>query len=241
MLLSGLDKMEDTLYGQRGVIIAATIALLFVADLALKAKALKGRYEILHAVGNGVATLLTFDGMLKTLLEPMQSTEGPLSIRGYCVAIGIHAYHVLAFQPLPAMEWMHHILMIGVVGPIVFHIGNGCILDYCCFFLSGLPGGISYVLLSLRKNGKLDRLIEKRINAAINTWIRTPFTVIGGYIVFATVYKKRNQLTIVEVLGALTISGLVAWNGLFYGRRVVENYGSSRIGGSKRLPEPHVS
>ena len=132
--------------------------------------------------------------------------------------------------------------MIGVVGPMVFHSGSGCILDYCCFFLSGLPGGISYLLLALRKNGKLDRLIEKRVNAALNTWIRTPFTVVGGYIVFALVYKKRNALSTPEVLGALIISGLTAWNGLFYGRRVVENYGSSRTAGKgTRLPDPHFS
>ena len=70
-------EMEDRMYGQRGAIILGTVVILFLADLVLKAKKAKGRYEILHAIGNGVATFLTFDGMLSTLLEPMKSWDGP--------------------------------------------------------------------------------------------------------------------------------------------------------------------
>jgi len=234
--------MDDALFGSRGAIILSTVLTLAVADIGvLQRFKLKGRYEILHAVGNAVATVLTFPGMISTLLEPMASWDGPVGMSGYCVCIGIHAYHVIAFQPLAPMEWMHHILMIGLVGPIVFYYGSGCILDFCCFFLSGLPGGMSYVLLALRKNNQLDRMSEKRMNAAINTWIRTPFTVIGGYIIFVLVWKKRNELTKAEASMALMIAGLTAWNGLFYGRRVVENYGSSRqMKKGVKLPNPHV-
>jgi len=236
--------LEDALLGTRGAIILATVAILAVADvLILKPFKVQGRYEILHAVGNALVTALTFSGMVSTLLEPMQSFDGAQSISGYCVAIGIHAYHVLAFQPLSSADWMHHILMIGLVGPIVFQFGTGNILDFCTFFLSGLPGGMSYVLLALRKNSKLDRMDEKRMNAAINTWLRTPFTVIGGYIIFTLVWKKRHALTTAEIFLSLLIAGLTTWNGLFYGRRVVENYGSSRMPATKgtRLPDPHVS
>lgn len=235
--------MEDALFGNRGCTILFTVAILAVADVVLlKPFALKGRYEFLHAVGNAVVTVLCFPGMMSTLLEPMSSWDGPISISGYCVAIGIHAYHVIAFQPLSSADWMHHILMIGLVGPIVFHYGSGCVLDFCCFYLSGLPGGISYALLALRKNNKLGRMTEKRINAAINTWIRTPFTVIGAYIICTLVWKKRAELTQAEIVMALTIAGLTAWNGLFYGRRVVENYGSCRMPATKgiKLPNPRV-
>jgi hypothetical protein len=229
--------MDDQLYGSRGLVIGATVILLFCADVLLKARGLKGRYEILHAIGNGVATALTAGGMLETLFDPIHAFHCPTNMNGYCVCIGIHTYHVLAFRPLPLLEWIHHILMIGLVGPIVFYFPVGSILDYCVFFLSGFPGGMSYVLLALRKNHYVEAITEKRFNAAINTWIRTPFTVIGGYLIFQVVWVKRANLTYVEILAGLFVAALSAWNGIFFGRRVVENYGNRRPSGS----DPHTS
>ncbi len=42
--------------------------------------------------------------------------------------------------------------------------------DYCIFFISGLPGGIDYVMQAMYKNKLLDQNVEKRWNAAINTY-----------------------------------------------------------------------
>ena len=97
--------MDDQLYGSRGLVIGATVILLFCADVLLKARGLKGRYEILHAIGNGVATALTAGGMLETLFDPIHAFHCPTNMNGYCVCIGIHTYHVLAFRPLPLLEY----------------------------------------------------------------------------------------------------------------------------------------
>jgi|TARA_B110001469_G_C9587471_1_gene291465 hypothetical protein len=124
-----------------------------VDRLVLVPLKLKGRYFILHAAGNAIAVILTFNGMTRTLLDPVHAAEGDVQIFGYCVVVAIHLYHVLAFRPLPQVEWVHHVLMIGIVGPVVFYYARGAIIDYCSFFLSGLPGGIDYVMLALVKNG----------------------------------------------------------------------------------------
>lgn len=92
--------------------------------------------------------------------------------------------------------------------------------DYCIFYISGLPGGISYVLQALTKNKLLEPTVEKRLNAAINTWIRTPFGTIGGYILFIQVMYNGHEFSYKENLACLTVGGLVAWNALFFGRRV---------------------
>ena len=60
-----------------------------------------------------------------------------------------------------------------------------------------------YEKLLRQKNKYLKALAEKRLNAAINTWIRTPFTSIGGYLIFRVVYVKRANLTYVEILAGL--------------------------------------
>lgn len=146
---------KESLFGARGLTILVTTLCLWLIDrFVLVPLKLKGRYFILHAAGNAIAVILTFNGMVRTLLDPVHAAEGDVQIFGYCVVVAIHLYHVLAFRPLPQVEWVHHVLMIGIVGPVVFYYARGAIIDYCSFFLSGLPGGIDYVMLVLVKNGR---------------------------------------------------------------------------------------
>ena len=200
---------KESLFGARGLTILVTTLCLWMVDrMVLVPRKLKGRYFILHAAGNAIAVVLTWNGMVRTLLDPVHAAEGDVQIFGYCVVVAIHLYHVLAFRPLPQVEWVHdvlmislylhispyislpqvewvhHVLMIGVVGPVVFYYARGAIIDYCSFFLSGLPGGIDYVMLALVKNGRISKEVEKRVNSGINTWMRTPFGVVGAYILF---------------------------------------------------------
>ena len=185
---------KESLFGARGLTILVTTLCLWMADrMVLVPLKLKGRYFILHAAGNAIAVVLTWNGMVRTLLDPVHAAEGDVQIFGYCVVVAIHLYHVLAFRPLPQVEWVHHVLMIGVVGPVVFYYARGAIIDYCSFFLSGLPGGIDYVMLALVKNGRISKEVEKRVNSGINTWMRTPFGVVGAYILFqVALYKSLD-------------------------------------------------
>jgi hypothetical protein len=52
------------------------------------------------------------------------------------------------------------------------------------------------------------------------SWIRTPFGTIGGYILFIQVMYNGHEFSYKENLACLTVGGLVAWNALFFGRRV---------------------
>jgi hypothetical protein len=70
-------------------------------------------------------------------------------------------------------DWFHHILFCGTLVPIGL-ISPNPIVNVFCFFLSGLPGGIDYVMLALVKHGKLSREVEKIWNARINVWLRSP-------------------------------------------------------------------
>ena len=53
--------------------------------------------------------------------------------------------------------------------------------------------------------------------------MRTPFGVVGAYILFQVALYK--SLGFGEIVSVLTVAGLVLWNSIYYGRRVVENYG----------------
>ena len=70
---------------------------------------------------------------------------------------------------------------LAVIGGIHFVYPWGASGNILCFFISGLPGGLDYLMLSAVKAGKFSAYLEKRINCSINTWIRSP-----GIIVFIT-------------------------------------------------------
>ena len=223
--------------------VAFSFLIIALADRVLKrlctrrdGAPLRGRYEFLHSVSNTITVVLCFPGMVETLRDPINAAKGPTEINGFLVIIAIHLYHVYAFRPLPMIEWVHHILMVACIAPIVWASARGSIVDYCSFFLSGLPGAVDYALLVLVTNGKMDRVFEKRVNSAINTWVRTPFTLVGGFILFQlTLYD--DTITPRDRIACIAVAGLVAWNAMYFGRRVVQNYGTTQKPGS----EPHVS
>ena len=82
--------------------------------------------------------------------------------------------------------------------------------------------GVGDPCISLRP-GLITKEAEKRVNSGINTWMRTPFGVVGAYILFQVALYK--SLGFGEIVSVLTVAGLVLWNSIYYGRRVVENYG----------------
>lgn len=53
------------------------------------------------------------------------------------------------------------------------HVG-GALNNVGCFFLSGLPGGLSYCMLVLVKEGAMSKLTEKRWNMRFQSWLRAP-------------------------------------------------------------------
>ena len=61
-----------------------------------------------------------------------------------------------------------------VIGGINFTYPHGTGCNVLCFFISGLPGGLDYLLLAGVKAGRVAAYTEKRLNCSINTWIRGP-------------------------------------------------------------------
>ena len=185
---------------------------------------LKGRYPIIHCLGNIVVAAVAWNGAAGAFMRPSDALRAASDLSPYVIALAIHAYHVIAFRPLPAADWKHHLLMVVLPLPLVVWVPSGQLTGLVLFATCGAPGAISYGAIALRKNDVLSRLEEKRINAAVNTWFRVPLVTISGYAVFVATWSHPAP-TLDRVVGTC-ISLLIFWNGQFYGRQVVENYGS---------------
>jgi len=88
-------------------------------------------------------------------------------------------------------------------------------------FISGLPGGISYLLLGLLKLGWIEPVTEKRVTANLNSWVRTPGLICTSFVVYqAWLYGKHSLPSWALLLHVV----LPSYNGIYYCKQAVANY-----------------
>ncbi len=139
-------------------------------------------------------------------------------------------YHVLAFR-LKAADIFHHLTFTAILCglAIPFKQVGGVANNFGCFFLSGVPGGIDYVLLVLVKQGYMGKLTEKKWNSTINTWLRGPAMSI--YACLAYVCWSSGKLTPTGLdrfwyhdMCLIVAAGLHFYNGQHYAQEAVGGY-----------------
>ena len=89
------------------------------------------------------------------------------------------------------------------------------------FFLTGLPGGLDYILLVLVKQGFMDRMTEKRWCANINVWLRGPSMSIYLFLGFQAWYA---QTFLLHWSVLIVVVALHFYNGQYYCEQAVASY-----------------
>lgn len=183
------------------------------------------RWFAIHAVANTVITALTFGDLLTTIANPFTSTVAQFGYSNKLPAVltvTMHLYHVVAFSNLKMIDWVHHILSAFVSGGVALFFNWGPAVNAIFFFMSGLPGGIDYVLLTLVKCRFIPDTTEKRVNFFLNLCLRMP----GLLIVSSFSYAGLVHSGISGPLFALSTLcfSLNIWNGVYFCHRVVRSY-----------------
>lgn len=214
--------------------ICASFALCYALDaLVLKLKLDKSRWFTLHAAVNALVVVISAKDTWTTLADPINSLSGPTSTLAISLVIALHIYHTIYFR-LTAIDVVHHVVSVGILGPLAVWYRPGVFINYVCFFVSGLPGGIDYAMLALVKHGHLDPLTEKFVNCKINVWCRGPFLVAGSFIAYQSGLRASlpsgadGQCTAPSNAAFLTAL-ILFWNGTFFAERVIVNYGEKHI------------
>lgn len=190
---------------------------------------MEGRYYAVHALHNAAITVFTAPNVYKTLTDfpHVQDLVTPTIASEFIVAL--HVYHaVMYFRKLRFDDWLHHALMIGVALPLGLCSPPGALMGYSLFFTTGLPGGLDYVMLTAVRNGWLDANVEKRINAGIQVWIRSPGCVSFAAFVCAFL-TSHPDATRFHQIAALLTAALNVWNGQRYAAQVVYDVGKRGI------------
>ena len=186
-----------------------------------------GRWFALHAAWNLLIVLTSLEDCAATLAEPhtMQKANKDYNMLPAFMSMSLHLYHCVApwfARHLTWEDYMHHFLFAFFLGgfQLTWHWGPGS--NWFMFFVTGFPGGLDYLMLALVKNGKIERMTEKRWNSRINTWVRAP----GCMATAAWTYGgwaagNASHIPAAAVAGTAILSG---FNGQYYARRVVENH-----------------
>jgi len=133
----------------------------------------------------------------------------------------VHIYHMIGGFRLSGADYFHHLVFI----PTIAFPGQvyqwGALGNFQAFWISGLPGGIDYCMLGLQKVAMLHGMTEKRINANLNTWLRTPGILTSTVLLYQALKLGRYQ---VPLWAALLQLFLPPYNALYFGKQATANY-----------------
>jgi hypothetical protein len=184
---------------------------------------LDGIYYLIHSLHNLAIVILTEDEVVKSLTDFNYVLDSPKNLLALEFVFALHIYHVILYwEKFRYDDWLHHILMIGIGLPIGWITDSNSLLGYSLFFTTGLPGGIDYFLLFLTRNFWISRETEKKVNAYLNTWIRSPGCISHATLSLLLISAKTATFSTDWFLG-LIATVLTFWNGQYFMRQVVEN------------------
>jgi hypothetical protein len=213
--------------------IATYCAAFCAADRLLTAARLEGVYYLLHAIHNGLVTWSTGPEVWGTFVAPSVAAAAPNNYHALSLVFALHFYHIaLYWRKFRFDDWLHHALMIGVALPIGAVVPAGTLLGFSLFFTTGLPGGIDYALLFLTRNGWLARASEKRVNAWLAVWVRSPGCVAQAALTLASIGPHLAAAGLAAqpaALAAFVTAVLNYWNGQYFMEQVVRDAASRHV------------
>lgn len=185
----------------------------------------KQRWFVLHAAVNFTIALLALPSVAATAADPLASmlADDAAVLRRLPIflANGLHLHHVLSFRLTPA-ELFHHLVFLPTLAfpGMLFDWGH---MSACfCFFVCGLPGGLTYAALALNRRPGAEPYGEKRLTANLNVWLRCPgllATTTVGYVVLVS----RPDTVQVPLLAVVLQLIFMPFNALYYAKQTVAN------------------
>ena len=140
------------------------------------------------------------------------------------LATALHVYHVL-FWSLKPIDVLHHVTSAFVCCPLIQYLDT-VVMSWHLLIGTGIPGGIDYLFLTLVKYEVLPALVEKRVNAWLNAYLRAPLGVVGSFLTFA--YLRQTPV-VWKQLAAGIVMITTYWNATYFAKRAVESHVAYRV------------
>lgn len=181
-------------------------------------------YFLLHFLFNSWCVYENFDKVISCINQPTNIYNTSNIVSFYTVQF--HLYHILLTKGKLTNDEIFHHLMVFFVAPSTW-INHTIICNFGLFFMTGLPGGITYLLLLLTKLNLIDSINEKRISKHLNMWIRAPGCVLTAYLGYLNHFDtKKNGILYNSCV--LASSSLILWNGMYFASTSIKSYELSK-------------
>ena len=121
------------------------------------------------------------------------------------------------------MDWVHHV-PVYVLNTLMFSVLSGPAFQFQACILTGIPGGVEYLLQVIEGEGLLSRALYKDYSSWINTHIRAPLGWLGGYICLVG-WLRAWQAGGASLWQSIVFVGMgvhACWNAPFFGRQAIE-------------------
>lgn len=193
-----------------------------IDNLFIKRWLNKARWFVLHTIANAIIVYFVWNDVYSLFRNPIMAFNRKPDYSGLNITVALHFYHAMFFKKLARIDWIHHILMMGIAIRS-YYCPNSVIVttNALLFFLNGLPGGIDYFLLTLVKYEIIRPIKEKELNSYLNIWIRSPGVIVGTYCMYlTTIYANYSPDRLTRDL----ILIILLWNAQYFTYRVIGNY-----------------
>lgn len=210
---------------EHAISVGTNLLVLGFVDFALASRYFaKGRWLLLHALANFAVAGFSAKDSMNTFLDPASSCLGDYSLIPVHIIAALHMYHLIAFRNLSVDEWVHHLLFGGVISGVGMIYRSGPLQNLVAMFICGLPGGVDYILLVCVKYGFVPKLEEKKWNARINVWLRSPGLMLCSAFMYVAMMYGQNESTCSQnKFKTCLTAALIFLNGQYYMQVVVGN------------------
>eukprot|EP00179_Madagascaria_erythrocladioides_P026295 CAMPEP_0198337486 /NCGR_PEP_ID=MMETSP1450-20131203/28663_1 /TAXON_ID=753684 ORGANISM="Madagascaria erythrocladiodes, Strain CCMP3234" /NCGR_SAMPLE_ID=MMETSP1450 /ASSEMBLY_ACC=CAM_ASM_001115 /LENGTH=239 /DNA_ID=CAMNT_0044042295 /DNA_START=89 /DNA_END=808 /DNA_ORIENTATION=- len=216
--LDNPPHVAEMLWGMVVVLVA-----LCVFDWTVASRT-KARWWLCHAFGNAIVVVSGVGDVVHCFMHPTDAMVGPYQLTPLYGVASTHLYHMIAFKNLSVGDYVHHILFAGVICTLAFTAYWGPLQSLTGFGMSGLPGGLDYIMLAMEKHGYIKRITEKVYNARINTWIRSPLILYTAFCAWTAFTTGNHLMTNAgQIAGLCCFIVLAFTNAQYYMQVVVVN------------------
>lgn len=183
-------------------------------------------YFILHFLFNMFCVYNCWNSVYSLVNKPTLLIKVPNTMAIYTFLF--HLYHViLCGNKISSDELLHHLWVFIICPLMTLNYIN--LSDMGMFFMTGLPGGITYLLLSLKNMDFITDITEKRISKHLNMWIRAPGCVLTSYFIYLNyVNNSFGNLGAFKKLGVFLCMFGTFVNGMYFAGTIIESHGVTK-------------
>ena len=190
----------------------------------MKSYSFNTAYFMLHFIINCIIVSMCLPYFLTLFTDPngIHSEYEEYSYIRYTFPIinGLHTYHLYnCYKDINYDEIIHH--LITYVFWILLSYLHHPIYFVGLIWSSGVPGGITYLMLFLQKFNKISIIKEKYYSMMINFWIRCPGCIIYSTLLYdRMVYMYDGEFCPIHIF----IIGFLIINGIHFTTTIVDSY-----------------